>query len=105
MEAAEKGKCHMSCKACGTTPERLHRCNLDEEEDVETVAQSTRSQTKKKNNQQKSIPGQESIEEHWISTSIVLPSAKTVAIKAQILNWIEKNPQVKIIVYTQFLAM
>jgi SNF2 family DNA or RNA helicase len=35
----------------------------------------------------------------------ILPSAKTIAIKAQILNWIEENPNVKIILYTQFIDM
>jgi SNF2 family DNA or RNA helicase len=34
-----------------------------------------------------------------------LPSAKTLALKAQILNWIRDEPNVKIIVYSQFLAM
>jgi SNF2 family DNA or RNA helicase len=34
-----------------------------------------------------------------------LPSAKTIAIKAQILNWMEENPKVKIIVFTQFLPI
>ncbi|KAF2143698.1 uncharacterized protein K452DRAFT_325644 [Aplosporella prunicola CBS 121167] len=35
----------------------------------------------------------------------VLPSAKTMAMKAQILNWIGENPDVKIIIYSQFLSM
>ncbi|KIW01890.1 hypothetical protein, variant [Verruconis gallopava] len=35
----------------------------------------------------------------------ILPSAKTVEIKAQILNWIAENPKVKIVVFTQFLNM
>ncbi|KAF2432590.1 hypothetical protein EJ08DRAFT_695349 [Tothia fuscella] len=35
----------------------------------------------------------------------ILPSSKTVAIKAQIINWIEENPNVKIILYTQFIDM
>jgi hypothetical protein len=49
----------------------------------------------------------EDIAEDWLSLGgdEVLPSAKTIAIKAQILNWIRENPSVKIIVYTQFLAM
>ena len=43
----------------------------------------------------------------WLSLGgkSVLPSAKTIAIKAQVLNWIQENPNVKIIIYTQFLAM
>ena len=35
----------------------------------------------------------------------VLPSAKTLAVKAQILEWISENSDVKIIVYSQFIDM
>ncbi|KAF2838673.1 hypothetical protein M501DRAFT_1016765 [Patellaria atrata CBS 101060] len=35
----------------------------------------------------------------------VLPSAKTVAVKAQILNWLREDPDCKIIVFTQWLNM
>jgi SNF2 family DNA or RNA helicase len=35
----------------------------------------------------------------------ILPSSKTIAIKAQIINWIEEDPKVKIIIYTQFIDM
>lgn len=35
----------------------------------------------------------------------VLPSSKTIAAKSQILNWIEEDPTVKIIVYSQWIPM
>jgi SNF2 family DNA or RNA helicase len=35
----------------------------------------------------------------------ILPSAKTIALKARILSWIEEDPDVKIIVFSQFLPM
>jgi SNF2 family DNA or RNA helicase len=35
----------------------------------------------------------------------VLPSAKTLAVKAQILEWISEDSDVKIIVYSQFIDM
>lgn len=35
----------------------------------------------------------------------VLPSTKTIAVKSQILNWIEEDPAVKIIVYSQWIPM
>lgn len=35
----------------------------------------------------------------------ILPSSKTIAVKSQILNWIEEDPDVKIIVYSQFIPM
>jgi SNF2 family DNA or RNA helicase len=39
------------------------------------------------------------------SDTLPLPSAKTIAVKAQMLNWIEENPRVKVIVFTQFLPI
>lgn len=49
----------------------------------------------------------EDVADDWLSLGgpEVLPSAKTLAIKSQILNWIAETPNVKIIIYTQFLAM
>jgi SNF2 family DNA or RNA helicase len=43
----------------------------------------------------------------WIRSqpADILPSAKTTAVKAQILNWIEENPKVKVIVFTQWIGM
>ena len=43
----------------------------------------------------------------WIKSQPVdiLPSAKTTAVKAQILNWIDENPKVKVIVFTQWIGM
>ncbi len=35
----------------------------------------------------------------------VLPSAKTLAVKAQVLEWINDDPDVKIIIYTQWIPM
>lgn len=42
----------------------------------------------------------------WINMrGEMLPSAKTIGLKAQILTWIEEDPDVKIIVYSQFIPM
>jgi SNF2 family DNA or RNA helicase len=35
----------------------------------------------------------------------ILPSSKTLAIKAQIINWLEEDENMKIIIYTQFIDM
>ncbi|KAF2723789.1 hypothetical protein K431DRAFT_218858 [Polychaeton citri CBS 116435] len=35
----------------------------------------------------------------------VLPSAKTIALKMRVLQWLEEDPECKIIVYSQFLDM
>ncbi|TKA83177.1 hypothetical protein B0A55_00717 [Friedmanniomyces simplex] len=48
----------------------------------------------------------ESEMEDWISLKgEVLPSAKTAATKAQVLNWLADDPEGKIIIFTQFLPM
>lgn len=44
--------------------------------------------------------------EKWVDADgHMLPSAKTLAVKAQILNWHKDDPTAKIIVYTQFMSM
>ncbi|KAK4619062.1 DNA repair protein RAD5 [Fulvia fulva] len=44
--------------------------------------------------------------EDWIGLKgEVLPSAKTAACKAQIMNWIDEDPHCKIIIYTQFIPL
>lgn len=104
IEAAENGQDQTACKVCGTIPTSIVPCS-SEEKSTESVAQSTRAQTKKKKNRQQPSPEHEAIKENWLNHPDILPSAKTIALKAQILNWIKENPQIKIIVYTQFLAM
>ncbi|EME40686.1 hypothetical protein DOTSEDRAFT_177817 [Dothistroma septosporum NZE10] len=44
--------------------------------------------------------------EGWIGLKgEVLPSAKTAACKAQVMNWLEEDPKCKIIIYTQFIPL
>jgi hypothetical protein len=104
--AAELGNPHGTCKACGQT---FHVCTpIESQEDEEEVnVRGTRAKMKQKKMKEKERLDREDIAEDWLSLGgdEVLPSAKTIAIKAQILNWIRENPSVKIIVYTQFLAM
>lgn len=50
--------------------------------------------------------GRKPKQQSWLSMhGEVLPSTKTIAVKSQILNWIEADPNVKIIVYSQFIPM
>lgn len=103
IAAAEAGHSHGTCKACG---DAFHACR-PMEEDAEDVPGSSRM-TRGRNAQKKKQPRLDpDIEDNWLSLGgdEVLPSAKTIATKAQILNWITDNPTVKIIIYTQFLAM
>jgi hypothetical protein len=107
LEAAEVGKTSSPCKTCGKTPRSIQPCMLDDVDPIEAVAQGTRSKKATKSAEQKERRDREDISEDWLSLAgaDVLPSAKTLAIKAQILNWRKENPEVKIIIYTQFLAM
>ena len=41
----------------------------------------------------------------WIAAADVLPSAKTMAVKAQLMNWFQENGSLKVIIYTQFISM
>jgi len=96
-----------ACKACGTTPTTIHPCEVDEDDTPDAPARGTRANKKKNKEKQRARLGQEDIAEDWLTFAgeDVLPSAKTIAVKSQIINWLKENQQVKIIVYTQFLAM
>lgn len=104
-DTAEDEEEQAKCTACGCTPTYFRQCDPGENVTPEFVAQGTRN-AKKKKKKQKSVE-HDDIPEDWLNSvgDDVLPSAKTIAIKAQILNWTQENPRVKVIVYTQFLAM
>ncbi|KAH4294637.1 hypothetical protein HBH64_080990 [Parastagonospora nodorum] len=106
LAAAEQGNEHAPCKTCGSTPKTCQPCDMDDMNPVEAVAEGTRSK-KSKAKKREQPQDREDISEDWLSMAgaEVLPSAKTLAIKAQILNWMKEDPKVKIIIYTQFLAM
>lgn len=103
--AAEEGDVHATCKTCGAT---FAACSpLDEIDDFSGPSRGTRNRTAQKKRSRQDPMDREDITNDWLSLGgdDVLPSAKTLAVKAQILNWIDENPNTKIIVYTQFLAM
>jgi SNF2 family DNA or RNA helicase len=107
LAAAESGKAYSACKTCGITSHSVQPCDFDEEDPEEVVAHGTRSRAQRKKESERKRRDREDISEDWLSLAgaDVLPSAKTLAIKAQILNWTKEDPKVKIIIYTQFLAM
>jgi SNF2 family DNA or RNA helicase len=72
----------------------------EEIEHVETEAESTLSGSSKSKSKKKKNDDLD-----WISQGPILPSAKTIAAKAQILEWLSEKPDCKIIIYTQFLPM
>jgi hypothetical protein len=97
----------LPCKACGKTPTTIHPCEVDDDDTPDAPAQGTRANKKKQKEQQRTRQDREDIADDWLALvgDDVLPSAKTIAVKSQIMNWLKENPHVKIIVYTQFLPM
>jgi SNF2 family DNA or RNA helicase len=104
--AAEEGKINGTCKACGET---FFACTLCEEEDDDDMptGRGTRARAAAREKKKRERLDREDIADDWLSLGgdEVLPSAKTMAVKAQVLNWLKENPNVKVIIYTQFLAM
>lgn len=104
--SAEEGRDCSTCKACGQNFYACVPCDEEEDDDI-LNARGTRSRAAARERKKKERLDREDIAEDWLSLGgeDVLPSAKTIAIKAQVLNWIRENHSVKIIIYTQFLAM
>jgi hypothetical protein len=107
VSAGENENPNPPCKSCGVTPRYFHPCDPKDFEEGDAVAQGTRSKAQKKKEAENKRTDREDIAEDWLAScgDEVLPSAKTIAVKSQIMNWLKENPRVKIIVYTQFLAM
>ncbi|KAF1948372.1 hypothetical protein CC80DRAFT_431711 [Byssothecium circinans] len=103
--AAEQTQLQTECPVCKNLYQRAHALDEENEDIEEYTAPETRSGPRKKPERKRLT--QEDIAEDWLTFTGdgVLPSAKTIAVKAQIINWVQKNPNVKIIIYTQFLAM
>lgn len=101
---AEQGRDSTTCHACGQN--FLTARLLDEDEVLAVNGPRTRLK-KQRDDKIRERMEQQDISEEWLKIGErgVLPSAKTIAVKAQILNWIQKDAEVKIIIYTQFLAM
>ncbi|OJD35651.1 dna repair protein rad5 [Diplodia corticola] len=111
-DSAAKGEAHCRCSECQCEYVWAQPCDefdLDsimsdvEDGEVSTSAPPTSRWRKRKRDKGKD---EENIARSWIQKhGAVLPSAKTIAVKAQILNWLEQDPDAKILVYTQFISM
>ncbi|KAF2682087.1 hypothetical protein K458DRAFT_370647 [Lentithecium fluviatile CBS 122367] len=105
MLSAEEGKHYSTCNGCGKIFAYARRLSGDDLPEI--MGPETRAKRRRHNKEREKIE-QQDISDDWLNLGGpegVLPSAKTIAIKAQILNWLKENPSVKIIIYTQFLAM
>lgn len=95
--AASRGYDRAKCSECGESYTGTQPC-----EDLESF--ETRDTSSSPNDAPKSKDKKGKKDESWLTVAgEILPSAKTRAVKAQILNWIEEDENVKIIIYTQFL--
>ncbi|KAH7115996.1 DNA repair protein-like protein rad5 [Dendryphion nanum] len=109
--AANEANQFPPCRACGSTVYSGNQCDANGQ--VDTDAYPTGPVTRsKRNSKAKRIESprleKETISDDWLAIgggSCILPSAKTIAVKAQILNWFEENHNVKVIIYTQFRTM
>ncbi|KAI7223161.1 hypothetical protein KC333_g604 [Hortaea werneckii] len=103
--AARRGHDQARCSECGEAYSSAEPCQeIEEFQDSSSSAESVQgssSQSSKKGKKSKKKNGDD-----WINLpGEILPSAKTQATKAQLLNWIEEDPNCKCIVFTQFLDM
>jgi SNF2 family DNA or RNA helicase len=101
------------CKECGIKFDDVKACDnfdldqMDENLDIGDTSDTDTELLKKNRSRKKKKKDQKRKDEDWIDQEGVniLPSAKTLGIKAQILNWISENPNVKVIIFTQFIDM
>ena len=103
--AARRGHDQARCSECGETYSSAEPCSefkeFQESDSSAGSVQGSSSQASKKGRKSK-----KKTEDDWINLpGEILPSAKTQATKAQLLNWIEEDPNCKCIVFTQFLDM
>jgi SNF2 family DNA or RNA helicase len=118
MEAADMNQ-GVRCKECGVIFDGTHsaedrmdfdaadkkrksRKGYDAAEESDSDVEMRKTGRGWKTRQEK-----EQREPDWIDMEgkNILPSAKTIEIKAQVLNWIAENQDVKIIIFTQFINM
>lgn len=108
QEAANRDR-DATCPSCG---ERFHRAEpvrgWDSPPLVSDTSDEDSEDTQKKSKKRKrGSEGKKSRMPKWLETMDynIVPSAKTLAIKAQLLNWFEAAPNDKVLIFSQFHAM
>lgn len=97
--AAKRGHDQARCSECGTAYTYCH--SLDDVPQPKASSSSSPDDEKSAKNKKKNDHGLD-----WINApGEVLPSAKTMAVKTAILNYLEKDRNTKIIIYTQWRPM
>jgi SNF2 family DNA or RNA helicase len=96
--AARRGHDLAKCSECGETYSWSRPC-IESMQVRPTSASSTEIPTKKGAKSRKREG-----EIDWLGLKgEILPSAKTLGVKAQVLEWLSKDPEVKVIIYTQWI--
>ncbi|PIA88970.1 DNA repair protein RAD5 [Cercospora beticola] len=107
-QAARAGRECATCVECGTEYTTVDPCALNPTYPQSSVASSA-SDVQSFTGSGKGAKGRgkkRKDENDWIGMKgDILPSTKTIACKAQILEWLGKDPRCKIIVYTQFMPI
>ena len=99
-EASKNRQDRASCKECGVVfTSSGPASGLDELGFEGSSPADEARRRRKKDPQTENVPKWIDLEGH------ILPSAKTLAIKAQVLNWLQDAPKEKIIIFTQFHEM
>ncbi|KAK5165240.1 uncharacterized protein LTR77_009338 [Saxophila tyrrhenica] len=100
--AARRGRDLAKCKECGDTYTFSRPCVSEGFEATKARPTSTFSSEEPATQSSSTKKKKKEDQIDWLGLNgSVLPSAKTVAVKAQILEWLEEDPAVKIICYTQ----
>jgi SNF2 family DNA or RNA helicase len=103
--AAQKDNDRARCVDCGI---EFNDCKACDQIDIETLEEDTATEDEDREGlRRRKRKGCHDKSKDWIDLQglDILPSSKTIAIKAQIINWLEEDPKVKIIIYTQFIDM
>lgn len=101
-EAAEQGLSSATCQVdgCGTVYGFTEECD---ETFARLIAMKKNGKTATGKPKKKKLP--DDIKDWIEGGGDIVASAKTTAVKAQVISWMENFPDSKIIIYTQFTAM
>ncbi|KAK5723152.1 hypothetical protein LTR17_013947 [Elasticomyces elasticus] len=104
--AARRGRDEARCVECNEVYATYQPCGgLDAFDEAKSTTRGSTAPTPAKTKKRSKKDAAEEVTD-WISMKgPILPSAKTQATKAQILNWIAEDKSVKIVIFTQFLPM
>jgi SNF2 family DNA or RNA helicase len=102
FNAGQTGKDKAKCLACDAEFEHCEPCHGFEQAGFKLNSPVTGSS----NRRGRKSADSDGSDVDWLSLGgSILPSAKTLAVKAQIQNWIDEDQDAKIIIFTQFRPM